>query len=188
MKQASFLPKLRLDHGGEIRKGKRKIARPFTHKNAIHVVFRSRKARGQLSLLTPENEKRVERLLNRIAQRHHIKVYRFVNVGNHLHLLIKAESRKYDHAKRDFQRFLKQFAGEVAFQVTGARKGESKGGFWEKLVYSRIVQWGREYDGLKDYLVKNFFEAKNPWWGKSDSWLRPIQDSLEDAGLAVAPA
>ena len=183
MKQASFLPSLKLDHGGDLRKGKRKIARPFSHKHAVHLVLRSVKARGHWSLLTRANEHLVEKLLKACAAQYHIKVYRFVNVGNHLHLLIKTEAKQYVSAKRDFHAFLRQFAGAVAFQITGAKKASPKGGFWEKLAYSRIVSWGREYQGMKDYFTKNFLESKGLWWGKGDSWLRPILVSLRKAGV-----
>ncbi len=185
MKQASFLPKLKLDHGGDIRKGKRKGARPFSHKNAIHVVLRSTQARGSQSLLTKANQHLTEQLLKACCDKHRIRVYRFVNVGNHLHLLLKTKARKYEYAKRDFQRFLKEFAGAVAFRITGAKKTEPnpKGRFWDKLLYSRIVSWGREYENLRDYFTKNFFESVGLWWGKTDSWLRPMRESFQEAGL-----
>ena len=47
-----------------------------------------------------------EQLLERCKKKHGIKIYHFVNVGNHLHLLVKPEARRYEEAKRDFQRFL----------------------------------------------------------------------------------
>lgn len=184
MKQTSFLPKLRLDHGGDIRKGKRKIARPFSHKNALHVVFRAHRARGAWSLLTRANEKLVQGLLQLCAERHHIRVYRFVNVGNHIHLLIKTERRQYELAKQDFHRFLKHFGGLVAFEVTGAKKGSAQGGFWEKRVYSRIVSWGREYDGLHGYMNLNFLESKGLPNFRRESWFRELALSLKEAGFA----
>jgi REP element-mobilizing transposase RayT len=187
MRQASFLPRLgfshRPDHGGELRKGKRKVARPFSHKHAIHVVLRSERARGSWSLLARKNERLVERLLSVCARRYHLRLYRFVNVGNHLHLLIKAESRSYAVAKSEFQAFLRQFAGMIAFGVTGAKKGSAKGGFWHKLVYTTIVHWGRQYDRIKDYFTKNFFESKGLWAGKDDSWLSPWLKSMIEAGI-----
>jgi hypothetical protein len=186
MKQASFLPGLRLnrrpDHGGELGRGKRKSARPFSHKHAIHIVLRSVRARGVWSLLLPRNERLVERLLNECSRRYHIKVYRFINVGSHLHLLIKTEARQYYVAKREFQGFLRQFAGAVAFKVTGARKGEAKGGFWHKLAYTTLVQWGRQYEAIKDYFTKNFFESKGLWAGKYDGWITPWLQSIVEAG------
>jgi REP element-mobilizing transposase RayT len=187
MKQASFLPSLGLkhrpDHGGSLGQGKRKTARPFSHKHAVHVVLRSEKAKGTWSLLTSKNEKLVDRLLEACARRYHIKIYRFINVGNHLHLLVKAESRQYLVAKKEFQGFLRQFAGMIAFSITGAKKGAARGGFWRRLVYTTIVQWGRQYNAVKDYFTKNFFESKGLWAGKQDAWLTPWLESMISAGL-----
>lgn len=160
MKQTSFLPRLSLEHGGGTRLGKRKIARPFSHRHALHVTMKASGARGKRSLLTRENKHRVERLLEATSRCHSIRVYRFENVGNHLHLLIKTQKRQYSLAKRDFQRFLKQFAGELAFQVTGARKGNACGRFWDATAYSRIVIWGRDIKNVMGYFTKNFHESQ----------------------------
>ena len=43
--------------------------------------------------------------------------------------------------------------------VTGAKKGRAVGRFWEKLAYSRVISWGREFLRLKAYLAKNTLEA-----------------------------
>ncbi len=183
MKQASFLPKLRMDHGGSLRNGKRKEARPFSHKHAIHLVLRSEKARGSWSLLTLSNESLVQKLLYKFAEKYQIRIYRFVNVGNHLHLLIKTQARQYTVAQKNFQNFLRCFAGAVAFWVTGAKKASPKGGFWEKLVYSRMVIWGKQFKSISDYFTKNFFESKGLWAGKEDGWLTPWLLSLIEAGV-----
>ena len=186
-RQLSFLPKLmphyRVDHGGDIGKGRRKGPRPFSQKNAIHVVFRSVKARGQWSLLTRRNESLVERLLKTCAKRYRIKVYRSENVGNHLHLLVKTEEKKYWLARDNFSGFLREFGGAVAFNITGAKKASPQGGFWEKRVYSRLVSWGREFDRIKEYFAKNFYEAKKLWTGAWDVDFQPVLASMCEAGV-----
>jgi len=167
MKQASFLPSLRLEHGGDVCQGRRKVARPFSHKHPIHLVLRSSRARGRWSLLTRDNARRIEKLLNACAKKHRIQVYRFVNVGNHLHLLIRTTASGYLAAKQDFQGFVREFAGSIAFQVTGAKKANAKGRFWDKTLYSRLVSWGREFKRVTEYFTKNFLEARGLWTG---SW------------------
>jgi hypothetical protein len=81
-----------------------------------------------------------------------VKVYRFANVGNHLHLLVKAESRA------SLQQFLKTFGGLAARAVTGARKGVKQGRFWERTAYSRLVPSGA-FKTVCAYLGKNRLEA-----------------------------
>ena len=168
MKQASFLPTIRLKHGGDVRDGKRKTARPFSHKDAMHLVLRSSRARGKWSLLTRQNAKRVESLLHDCAKRYRIRVYRFVNVGNHLHILIKSGAGAHLEAKRNFQGFAREFAGAVAFQVTGAKKTDAKGHFWDRTFFSRILSWGREFKRVTEYFTKNFLESQGLWSGSWD--------------------
>ena len=44
--------------------------------------------------------------------------------------------------------------------VTGARKGHAlKSIFWDHLVYTRIVRFGRDFDGVAAYVLKNLWEG-----------------------------
>ncbi len=190
MKQLSFLPKLRIDHGGEILKGKRKEARPFSHKHAIHLVLRSTRAKGAWSFLTQKNKARIEKILEECARIYHIKVYRFVNGGNHLHLLVKTETKQYTVAQKEFRSFLRRFAGEIAFQITGAKKGEAfrdpakDKGFWDRRPYSRLVTWGREFRALVKYITKNFLETFGVAREIPPELRRKVLASLQAAGFA----
>ncbi len=190
VKQLSFLPKLRIDHGGAILKDKRKEARPFSHKNAIHLVFRSTRAKGVWSFLAPKNRLRVEKILENCARIYHIKIYRQVNVGNHLHLLVKTETKQYSIAQKEFRSFLRRLAGEIAFQITGAKKGEAfrcpdkDEGFWDARPYSRLVTWGREFEALAKYFTKNFLETFGVARGIDGVILGKVLGSLRAAGFA----
>jgi len=114
MKQLAF-PGLnysrQLEHGGLINRGKRKNRRPLCTKSAIHVVLRSNKAQGTLSLRNPKN-------------------------------------------------FFRTLAGVVARKITKAKRGQRFGKFWEFLLYSRVISWGRDYNGTKKYVVQNRREAE----------------------------
>ena len=106
-------------------------------------------------MLHPRVRSHVDRAVGKIAERHGTRVYRYANVGNHLHLLVRTRTR------RAFQRFLRDLSGSVAMIVTGARKSNplAQGRFWDELAYTRIVSWGREYRNLELYFIKNLFEA-----------------------------
>ena len=90
-RQLSFLPRqLPPEHGGELVRGKRKAARAIaTREGAMHVVLRSRRARGEWSMLHRRHRVRVDDQVKCIAKRHRVRLYRYANVGNHLHLLVK---------------------------------------------------------------------------------------------------
>jgi REP element-mobilizing transposase RayT len=104
------------------------------------------------------------------SDRFQVKVYEYAIQGNHLHLLIKAQSRE------GMQNFFRTLAGHSAqrilrdFPLTqgpgGASKlGEQRAGckknqrvFWSYLVYSRVVSWGREFRTVIAYIQKNTLE------------------------------
>src|SRR5262245_61664871 len=92
-RQISFLPDLQTAHGGSIGAGRRKVARPLDPKRPLHLVMKSSRARGTWSMLHPQSARGVERLVRRVARKRKIRLYRFANVGNHLHLLAQPKSR-----------------------------------------------------------------------------------------------
>jgi len=162
-RQLSFRPKTSLEHGGQLRKGRRKTARPIILKRPLHLVLRSTMARGSRSMLAPAHEDRVRAIVDRAAEKYDIRLHRFVNVGNHLHLLVQTRTRKA------FQGFLREIAGAIAMLVTGSRKSNPielitsacapRERFWDLLAYTRVVNWGRDFARLKTYFIKNHFEA-----------------------------
>jgi REP element-mobilizing transposase RayT len=135
--------------GGSLRVGRRKIARPFSRRCSVHVVLQSSRARGIWSLRRLETEARVRTAMRSLARRHGVRVYEFANSATHLHLLVRAKE------KNAFQAFLRGFAGVTARLATGARRGRPVGKFWDTLTYSRLVRWGRDFAGVRAYVVQN---------------------------------
>lgn len=151
-KNPSFEPYKRLCHGGDIRKGKRKLARPFDRKRAMHLVLRSEEAKGGRSLLC--HSQMIENTLRFWANRYGVRIYRFANAGNHIHLLVKARS------KSELQNFLRVVAGKIAQTILKAVKGKAQGKFWSALAFSRVVTWGREFIKVMSYVEMNELEAQ----------------------------
>lgn len=117
-------------------------------------------------MLHPKHCNHIEKFVRNIARKWGVRVYRFANVGNHLHLLIQVPTRSA------WQRFSKEISGGIAQIVTGARKGialargknsalpvSAQRGFWDHLLFTRIVSFGRDFNGMAKYLIKNLFEA-----------------------------
>lgn len=160
-----------LAHGGELAIGKRKTARPIVTKRPMHIVFKSSSARGAWSLLRPRNATAVKMLLARNCSRFQVRVLEGANVGNHLHLVVRAKSRT------GLQGFLRAFAGGVAMVVTGGRKGaglEKK--FWSDMVFSRVVQWGRDFRGTAAYVLQNQVEGIPICFASSSKWPAEARD------------
>jgi len=141
----------RTEHGGAVRRGRRKLERPVSTRKPLHVVLSSHRARGPWSL--QRHDRAVRGALRQMARRFDIRVYDFANVGSHLHLLVRCRRRGA------FQGFLRSFAGIVARRVTGAKRGRPAGPFFDGLAWSRIVTWGRDYIGVRHYLFRNQIEA-----------------------------
>jgi REP element-mobilizing transposase RayT len=141
----------RTEHGGAVRRHRRKLERPVSTRRPMHVVLTSRHASGAWNLR--KHDRAVRGALRAMARRFGVRIYDFANVGSHLHLLVRTRRRE------EFQGFLRSFAGIVARRVTGARRGQPVGRFFTGLAWSRVVRWGRDYMGLRHYVFRNQIEA-----------------------------
>jgi len=56
----------------------------------------------------PKTLNLVDDLVERICKKHGVKIYRYANVGNHLHLVIKILQR------RRWNAFIRELAGRIA--------------------------------------------------------------------------
>jgi len=157
----------RLSFGGALQTGRRKSARLFDSKRALHVVLRSSRCTGPQSLI--KFERKISQVLNDQCARHGVKIYARANAGNHLHLVLKAPSR------RTLRCFLRAITGLIARKVTGRERGEARsktlsptnkasqkriaGSFWDARPFSRVVEWGQDFAKVQNYLHLNRVEA-----------------------------
>jgi REP element-mobilizing transposase RayT len=98
------------------------------------LVLKSERATGELSLLRPQHRQFVRYTLVSKAKKFGILIGESVNMGNHIHLRLKASSRL------GFQNFLRSVTTGIARKVTGARRGKKFGRFWQGLAYTRVIQ------------------------------------------------
>jgi REP element-mobilizing transposase RayT len=140
--------------GGSLLKGHPRGARPIRAKQPLHVVLRSSLARGPRSFLAPTRARRIENLVYRLGKKLDVRVYRFANSGNHLHLLVLPRSRESFHA------FSRAFCGIVARITLVAERGRAKSvRFWDNRPFTRVVTWGRDFKGVDRYVKRNTLEA-----------------------------
>ena len=177
----------RKEHGGALSHQKRRSKRMLSIKNPIHLTLRSDLAYGSRSLMKHQNL--IRHVIRKFSKRFRVRVYRHAICGNHIHLLIKGDSRS------SLQNFFRVVAGHIAqnilkeFPVTlserkyadfmmkkkrggasdntekiakkhaGCRKNQRQ--FWALLVYTRILTWGREFKTVSRYILRNTLEALN---------------------------
>lgn len=137
----------RLEHGGGLDGGRRKLARPLSTQEPIYVLLRSTRAKGRLAMNSPEFGPEVRSIINRQAENCRIQVLQFMNEGNSLHFLLIVPSRAC------YQRFIRSVCGLISRCVTGAERGRSIGSkragsasrgtkprpkFWDVIPFSRI--------------------------------------------------
>ena len=136
---------------------------------AVHLVLKSTQAIGTKSMLHTYNVNKINNIIRTHAKLCRIRIYHFVNVGNHLHLVIKLDDRK------EFSRFIRIITGLIARHVLKAQRGPAvddstaahkKTQFWVARPFTRLIAWGRDYDYIKKYMKKNINDAKRcfvPW-------------------------
>lgn len=159
MKQQSLFDKTtkrryaRTEHGGSKSIGKRKLERPFAKGNWVHLVLKSSKAHGKYSLLSAKAQTYIESLVYKKAKQFGVSIGDYVNVGDHLHVKVRASSKIL------FQKFIKSITGLIARFVTKARRGHPFGKFWDALAYTRVLKSGRENIRLWNYFGANRTES-----------------------------
>lgn len=141
--------------GGALHPSHPKKCRPIDANQALHVVLRSPMARGKLSMLRDSYELQIKLIIRRQARTFGIKIHRYANGGNHLHMLVSPPANR-----AHFAHFLRAVSGLVARLVLKAERGRAKGEkFWQYRPFSRTVAFGRAFEVCRKYISKNIFEV-----------------------------
>ncbi|MGZ6406592.1 MAG: hypothetical protein ACXWR4_11145 [Bdellovibrionota bacterium] len=130
----------------------------------MHVTFKSTRARGAWSF--HRFDRAIEKKIYDLARKYRVRIRLYQNVGNHLHMAAQASTR------REFQSFLRVAPQAIAYLVTGTRKGSPIGKFWDGLVHTRVVHWGRDWFNLKGYIARNRFESAGAPRDLVDRWFK----------------
>lgn len=171
--------------GSLLKESHAKKKRPICTKNTMHITLRSTKAKGSRSFLaTPKRARLIQSKVYSNASRFGVRIYRYANVGNHLHLLVRAGYRKGLIA------FLRAISGIIARIATGKERGKVVGSavgkmvagiakkaakrvtgkdqqtgspplapFWDQRPWTRVVTWMSDFLNVAKYVRQNFDEA-----------------------------
>src|SRR4051812_16272493 len=96
-----------LEFGGTRLRGNPREARPLSTRRPIHLVMRSDLAKRDHSFLARRFKTRIEDLVRAVARKKGVRLYRYANAGNHLHLLVLPGSRK------GYQSFIRAVTGLI---------------------------------------------------------------------------
>lgn len=139
--------------GGSLLKNSHaKTKRPLESKFPIHLTLRSTKN----ILRLPKNFRNVGRVVDQVCKKHGVRLYGYVNVGNHVHMLIKIP-----HVRR-WAAFIRELTGRIA-QIAQGLVGRQGGlpKFWLQRPHTRIVRgWRKAFQIVKDYIELNRLETE----------------------------
>ena len=127
--------------GALLNKRSRKIARPLSAKNAIHLVLRADASKSENLL---KNKNAILHYLQKLASDFQLKIYEHALVSNHIHLTVRFLSRDL------YKKFIRAFTGVLA------RRLKIK---WLLRPYTRILKWGRALKTAMKYTKQNELEA-----------------------------
>ncbi len=172
--QTSFFTKKVLKNfGGSVLTSNPKTKRTLSTKAAIHLVLKSEFATGTYSMLQKHNAKKIDDLIRHQAKLCGIKIYHLVNVGNHLHIVIRITQRHL------YPKFIRAITGLIARHVLNKERGAKKVNsasiqrkkiqFWVARPFTRIIAWGKDFNYVKNYMKKNIYQANRRYhfiaWG-----------------------
>ena len=158
----------RKQHGGDLSIHRRKSKRLLSVKNPFHVTLRSDFAKGKRSLLRHKNL--IYTVLHKASKRFGVRIHEQAICGNHIHLLVRGRR------KISIQNFFRVVAGHIAQKIleqypileSERLKKQNAGNaprlkyerkFWNTLLYSRWVAWGRDFSNVVNYIERNMLEA-----------------------------
>jgi REP element-mobilizing transposase RayT len=127
-----------LHHGGELSIGRRKALRPLARKRPLHLVLKSRRSlRRHGPLISKE--------AHRLAEKFSCRLYDIAVAEDHIHLVLLIAGRK------EYKAFIRSLTGLLARKI--------QKGLFMLLAFTRVANWGKDFQRLKSYLKKNREEA-----------------------------
>ena len=127
--------------GGSLLTSHPKIKRPLESKLPTHLVLRAERS----AMRNPKYYLKVNQIVRAACAKHGVKLYEYANVGNHLHLLLKLQTR------RSWAAFIRELTGRIA-QLTKIK--------WVHRSFNRIVcGWKKAYRIVREYVELNRRDA-----------------------------
>ena len=125
-------------------------ARVFSSKSAQHITLKATRP----FFFGEHCRRRVDVVLKKYANRFQVRVYHRAIAPNHVHLVVLSKSALA------LSRFLRAVTGVIAQSFTGSIKGRKKSfEFWASRPWSRLVNWGRDFKGVVNYVALNYLES-----------------------------
>ncbi len=154
-RQLDFFKVPEKQFGGSLLKGNPRGKRPFTTKNALHVILKSKFALRDWSFIHKANKSKIDYCLRRQAKNNGIRIYGLQIMSNHIHLNLLFPSRGA------YISYVRAVSGIIPRLVMGCERGRRAiiEQFWEARPFTSIINWGRHFEIVKRYFSLNKLEA-----------------------------
>jgi REP element-mobilizing transposase RayT len=135
-------------------------ARPISLKTSMHLILKTRLAKGEWSFLKGARRTHIKTLVQQVADQFHVQLLSGANVGNHIHLHLKFSKRA------QYKAFIRVLTARIAFLVTKASKVNplkddrgKKLSFWTQRPITRFVHGFKDFLRIENYLEINRLEG-----------------------------
>jgi REP element-mobilizing transposase RayT len=143
----SFLKNYRKEFGGSLNVGKRKSRRPLSTKKPMHLILKS----SRKKVFHPAN-KDLNEILRSDAKKFGIQIYDLAINWTHIHLLIKIPSREA------YLRFIRSATSRFVTYFS-QKAGWSMRGLFDLRPFTKILEWGKQFQNVIKYHVKNRLQS-----------------------------
>jgi REP element-mobilizing transposase RayT len=155
--------------GGAALKGNPRSARPLDSKLPVHLTLRAKKS----VLRLPKTFGLVENLIDQIAKKYGVKIFKRANVGNHLHMVIQVNTELW-------ARFIRELTGRIAQAIKDLGLA-IESGFWLYRPHTRIVRgWKKTFQIALAYVELNQLEAAGHISRKETKTLKNLRQIWAD--------
>lgn len=159
-KQLSLIPdqtQSRLkSFGGDLNQGKRKTARPISVKRPMHLVIKSTRAVGRLSF--SNHQRPLDQTLRRTSRKWGVVLRKTAWLGNHVHLILQFGSRA------QYQGWIREVTATIVYVLKSRIQKHLElinqlTRFFDHRPFTRIIEWGRDFQNALNYLTLNQMES-----------------------------
>ena len=157
--------------GGSHLKSHPKVKRPIASKLPLHLVLRA----NQSSFRLPATYKIVNQTVREIAKKHGVRIYKYSNNGNQLHVLLKL-SRIHRWSP-----FIRELTSQIVQKLRELGVTFKVEKLWMGRPFTRIVRgWKKAFKTVKEYLYRNELEAEGRISRKEIRSLKDLRTLLDD--------
>ena len=141
LKQIEMISRPKNEFGGSLLIGKRKNERTLAFKKPMHLVLKGDiKVSGSLL----NHRKIIDQQIQSLAEKFFVKIYNYAIERTHVHFAVRFND------KENYKRFIRALTGRLA-QLLKIK--------FIYRPYTKIIEWGRQFQNLLLYVTQNHQEA-----------------------------